>query len=384
MGNSRLLQDLAAEKEANEIGSKFMQSSDVVSDMSNEYGVDFSNVSIHHDESAAGKVSERGVDAFASGNDIFFGRGVLESNSPESRGLLAHELTHTMQQDGADGVSQSAPEGAEQGGLISWFKSLFGKKKQPEPEMQVSEPTLVPDGPFTVQEDIGRGRDSTHSYQSQRSQAIKQMVDGATPEQLRDPKVQQLIIDDYNKSMNQRLKGLSGASKEEMDSQAFRGGAGELLALNTMMKKLLPEGFHEDLRKQAGDDPERAMDYMREYIAGDETMSHIMTSIAPSFDGVAQYANPEDQSAMMMNNFALRNVAPIYGEQYSDRQEVEYQKLAGMKANKGKSKAEIQNMVPVGDKSGVIFGGKLQKAINRSNSPSAQRYRSLFTSRYRR
>lgn len=131
MGNSRLLQDLAAEQEANEIGSKFMQSSDVISDMSSNYGFDFSDINIHHDESAAGKASERGVDAFASGNDIFFGRGVFESNSPESRGLLAHELTHTMQQGGSESVSQSAPEGAEQGGIIDYFRKKFGKKAQP-------------------------------------------------------------------------------------------------------------------------------------------------------------------------------------------------------------------------------------------------------------
>ena len=137
--------DKAAEKEATDIGAKFMHSSDVVGDMSRAYGRDLSSVRIHTDESAARGAAERGVDAFSTGKDVFFGRGAFDHNDPASRGLLAHELSHSMQQGvGGEGgaVAQSAPMGAAQGGLLDWFRSKFGRKKkpEPEPELQISEP----------------------------------------------------------------------------------------------------------------------------------------------------------------------------------------------------------------------------------------------------
>lgn len=141
--SKKLLQNLGAEREANEVASRFMDSTDVVGDMSRAFGHDFSQVNIHTDESAAQRVEGTGADAFAQGNDIFFGRGVFQKDDPASRGLLAHELTHTMQQSAGEGVHESAPQGEMQGGLIDWFRKKFGKKKQP---MNIS-------GPLSVQAD---------------------------------------------------------------------------------------------------------------------------------------------------------------------------------------------------------------------------------------
>lgn len=86
-----------AEKEANEIGKKFMNSSDVVGDMSRVYGTDLSSVHIHTGEDAGNQTAQRGVDAFSTGNDVFFARGAFNPSDSASRGLLAHELAHSMQ-----------------------------------------------------------------------------------------------------------------------------------------------------------------------------------------------------------------------------------------------------------------------------------------------
>ena len=125
----RLHLDMAAEREATDIGKKFMNSSDVVGDMSRAYGADLSTVKLHTDSTAAEMAAQRGVDAFSTGKDVFFGQGVFDRNSPESRGLLAHELSHSLQQGvgGVGGMQQSAPVGAEQGGLVDWFR---GKSKR--------------------------------------------------------------------------------------------------------------------------------------------------------------------------------------------------------------------------------------------------------------
>jgi hypothetical protein len=128
----RLHIDQAAEQEATDIGSKFMNSSDVVGDMSRAYHTDLSSVRIHTDGGAAQQAADRGVDAFSTGKDVFFARGAFNQSDPASRGLLAHELSHSMQQGvGGDSsaVSQSAPVGEAQGGLLDWFRNLFKKKK---------------------------------------------------------------------------------------------------------------------------------------------------------------------------------------------------------------------------------------------------------------
>ena len=145
--------DKAAEKEATDIGAKFMHSSDVVGDMSRAYGRDLSSVRIHTDESAARGAAERGVDAFSTGKDVFFARGAFDQGDPASRGLLAHELSHSMQQGvggGGPTLTQSAPMGAAQGGILSWFKGLFGKsgngeKPAPAQEAEADEGEAQPE-----------------------------------------------------------------------------------------------------------------------------------------------------------------------------------------------------------------------------------------------
>lgn len=138
---SKLYLDTAAEREATEVGKKFMHSSDVVGDMSRAYGTDLSSVRIHADSDSDRRTAQRGVDAFSTGNDVFFARAAFNKNDPASRGLLAHELSHSIQQGvGGEmgGMTHSAPMGAEQGGLIDWFRNLFKKK----PKEQNKEDTL--------------------------------------------------------------------------------------------------------------------------------------------------------------------------------------------------------------------------------------------------
>lgn len=139
--------DQAAEREANEIAFRFMNSSDVVGDMSRAYGADLSSVRIHTDESAARRVENTGADAVSTGRDVFFGRGVFDRSDPASRGLLAHELAHSLQQGVGGGMEgameQSAPEGAAQGGLIDWFRSHFTAKGRAERKARRMTPDQV-------------------------------------------------------------------------------------------------------------------------------------------------------------------------------------------------------------------------------------------------
>src|SRR4051794_5983442 len=62
------------------------------------FGVDFANVRTHADSESAGTAVALGARAFTVGDHIFFGAGEFQPNSANGQRLLAHELTHTIQQ----------------------------------------------------------------------------------------------------------------------------------------------------------------------------------------------------------------------------------------------------------------------------------------------
>lgn len=70
-------------------------------EMENSFGADFSNVRIHTDNIAVHMNKDLGAHAFTSGNDIYFNRGRYKPELAVGKKLLAHELTHTVQQRAA-------------------------------------------------------------------------------------------------------------------------------------------------------------------------------------------------------------------------------------------------------------------------------------------
>ena len=68
-------------------------------EMERELGRDFSDVSIHTDTASAELNEELNAQAFTNGKDIFFNAGKFNPSSKEGRHLLAHELTHVVQQN---------------------------------------------------------------------------------------------------------------------------------------------------------------------------------------------------------------------------------------------------------------------------------------------
>jgi hypothetical protein len=66
--------------------------------MEPRFQADFGNVRIHRDAEAAGLSNQLSARAFTYQNHIFFSRDQYQPGSSEGRHLLAHELTHTIQQ----------------------------------------------------------------------------------------------------------------------------------------------------------------------------------------------------------------------------------------------------------------------------------------------
>ncbi|MEP6928445.1 MAG: DUF4157 domain-containing protein, partial [Flavobacterium sp.] len=70
----------------------------VKTEMESGFGADFTNVRIHNDSTAVQMNKQLGAQAFATGNNIYFNEGKYNPNSQSGKHLLAHELTHTVQQ----------------------------------------------------------------------------------------------------------------------------------------------------------------------------------------------------------------------------------------------------------------------------------------------
>ena len=68
--------------------------------MEKKFGADFSKVRIHTGQKAQLMNQKIHAKAFAHGFDIFFNQGQYKPETSEGKHLLAHELTHTIQQKG--------------------------------------------------------------------------------------------------------------------------------------------------------------------------------------------------------------------------------------------------------------------------------------------
>ena len=82
------------------------------SEMGEKMGADLSAVKIHTDHKAHQMSEGINAKAFTHGQDIYFKHGNFDTTSHEGKELLAHELTHTVQQkDGVDRKIQRQPDG---------------------------------------------------------------------------------------------------------------------------------------------------------------------------------------------------------------------------------------------------------------------------------
>ncbi len=73
-------------------------SSDVRSYMEPRFNADFSNVRVHSDPESASLSNQLSARAFTYQNHVFFSRDQYQPGNSEGKQLLAHELTHTIQQ----------------------------------------------------------------------------------------------------------------------------------------------------------------------------------------------------------------------------------------------------------------------------------------------
>ena len=85
------------------------------------FGYDFSHVRIHNDPEAAKLARALNAEAFTYGRDIYFGEGRYNPNTLAGKRLLAHELTHVVQQRSGSVLGQQMTNGLQ----INFSKDVY-------------------------------------------------------------------------------------------------------------------------------------------------------------------------------------------------------------------------------------------------------------------
>ncbi|HEX4910062.1 MAG TPA: DUF4157 domain-containing protein [Permianibacter sp.] len=102
--------------------------------MEPRFRADFSAVKVHTGDKAAKLNRQLSAQAFTIGNHIFFGRNKFQPDSGEGQELLAHELTHTIQQ-GA--VAQQSASSSNTGSPATTARPARTPAKAPVPARTV-------------------------------------------------------------------------------------------------------------------------------------------------------------------------------------------------------------------------------------------------------
>jgi len=113
--------------------------------MESRFGTDFSDVKIHTGDYAVQMSNELNAQAFTVGSDIYFNSGKYAPGALEGKRLLAHELTHVVQQSGSVGRKIQRQE--RQGGMsqltltTNWDIQFLNNK--PSPSEMTAAPVSV-------------------------------------------------------------------------------------------------------------------------------------------------------------------------------------------------------------------------------------------------
>jgi hypothetical protein len=90
--------------------------------MESRFGTDFSNIKIHTGNYAEQLSKDLSAQAFTVGNDIYFNNGKYQPESSDGKRLLAHELTHTIQQSGS--IQRDKDKTKEDAEVVSLQKNI--------------------------------------------------------------------------------------------------------------------------------------------------------------------------------------------------------------------------------------------------------------------
>lgn len=118
--------------------------------MESRFSYDFSKVKIHIGETATRSAGSVNALAYTLGNNIVFGQGQYQPNTLKGKRLLAHELTHVVQQSNASYNPYGLPTREDDSSVIdsvSPTDTVIQRKPPETPSHQDLLPTR-PEGPL--------------------------------------------------------------------------------------------------------------------------------------------------------------------------------------------------------------------------------------------
>jgi hypothetical protein len=156
-------------------------------DMEQRFGHDFSRVRVHTDTAAAQSARDVNAHAYAVGNEIVFGAGRFAPATQDGRRLIAHELTHVVQQSRSyhPTVKSTAPPALMRqedptAGPISGEAPKLG----PEPAPEETSPLPADEKPAVAARTDAFGKECPDSVVLQDTKAIpaynKKMFDAGS------------------------------------------------------------------------------------------------------------------------------------------------------------------------------------------------------------
>ncbi len=118
--------------------------STVQKQMSAATGQDFSGVRVHTSPEADDLNRQLGAKAFTTGRDVFFREGAYDPHSSSGKELIAHELTHVVQQgsgavSSSSGMTVNAPGDAFEQEADAVAKAIAGAPVQRQAEEEEEE-----------------------------------------------------------------------------------------------------------------------------------------------------------------------------------------------------------------------------------------------------
>ncbi|MEO7131104.1 MAG: DUF4157 domain-containing protein [Dermatophilaceae bacterium] len=108
-------------------------------DMESRLGADFSDVRVHTGDEAHRSARAVNAHAFTVGSNIVFQRGNYDTASPSGKRMLAHELTHVIQQRSGPVDGTSTGDGVK----VSDPSDRFERAASDNAERVMSRPTTV-------------------------------------------------------------------------------------------------------------------------------------------------------------------------------------------------------------------------------------------------
>ncbi|WP_204150209.1 DUF4157 domain-containing protein [Leptolyngbya sp. CCY15150] len=132
------------------------------SSFENKFQAGFDHVRVHTDTASVQMSQAIGAQAFTHGNDIYFNSGKYNPGSSSGQELLAHELTHTIQQEGGDVQTKPNKLKTKLEGSGVQLRQDFPSQTEPAtPSTQRSASTLSAESPAADSTPQSQGRGLT-------------------------------------------------------------------------------------------------------------------------------------------------------------------------------------------------------------------------------